>query len=340
MDHEMFKGKAFKVLKFMYESKTKRASLPSQEELDKYLPLSQTNWNLISAPPPSSITLTWIGHSSFLVQIGGLNFLTDPVFSNRASPVPFMGPWRYAKLPFGVEKLPKIDFVVISHSHYDHLDLDTVRKLGNGPVWYVGLGLKEWFLGEGITNVVEMDWWQSVKFGKSNVEVEDSEPWLLALSSSLLQITCTPCQHWSARTPFDACKTLWCSWVVRDAGGPTFFFAGDTAHCPVFEEIRRRVGKIHCSLIPIGAYLPRKFMKDHHASPEDAVQIHLALGSSWSVGCHWGTLRQKALEHVLDPPKVVQAELERRKMKPTDFEVMKHGETRGIVVQGGMVSKI
>mmetsp|Transcript_52431 Transcript_52431/g.162738 ORF Transcript_52431/g.162738 Transcript_52431/m.162738 type:complete len:154 (-) Transcript_52431:92-553(-) len=108
----------------------------------------------------------------------------------------------------------------------------------------------------------------------------------------------------------------------------------------VFEEIRRRVGKIHCSLIPIGAYLPRKFMKDHHASPEDAVQIHLALGSSWSVGCHWGTLRQKALEHVLDPPKVVQAELERRKMKPTDFEVMKHGETRGIVVQGGMVSKI
>eukprot|EP00960_Hanusia_phi_P038002 753241-Hanusia_phi.AAC.2 len=110
--------------------------------------------------------------------------------------------------------------------------------------------------------------------------------------------------------------------------------------CQVFEEIRRRIGAIHCSLIPIGAYLPRKFMKEHHASPEDAVQIHLALGSSWSVGCHWGTLRQKALEHVLDPPKVVQAELERRKMKSTEFEVMKHGETRAIIVQGNLVSKI
>jgi L-ascorbate metabolism protein UlaG (beta-lactamase superfamily) len=172
-----------------------------------------------------------------------------------------------------------------------------VLQLGNRPVWYVGLGLGQWFRDQDITNVKEMDWWQSA---------EHSLP-----SGGKVTVTATPCQHWSARTPFDRMKTLWCSWHVQ---GPhsSFFFAGDTAMCPAFQQIRKRVGAPTVAAIPIGAYLPRDFMRHHHVSPEDAVQIHEDLGAQWSVGCHWGTLRQKALEHVAQPPRDLAAELERR----------------------------
>lgn len=183
--------------------------------------------------------MTWIGHASFLVSVGGATFLTDPVFSSRASPLPFVGPWRYAPLPFGIDRLPKIDFVVISHSHYDHLDLASVLELSkhSNPLWCVGLGLGEWFREQGIDNVKELDWWQSFECGVETRKVT---------------VTATPCQHWSARTPFDRMKTLWCSWHVQGPEG-SFFFAGDTALCPAFKEIRQRLGSPTVAAIPVCA---------------------------------------------------------------------------------------
>jgi len=254
VDKEEFGNKKLLDLaRFMWASKTQQAKLPNKAELARLFPVCNTDWEAVRSPDPSAVTITWIGHASFLVSVGGLTFLTDPVFSSRASPLPFVGPWRYAALPFDVKSLPKIDFVVISHSHYDHLDLGSVLQLGNGPLWYVGLGLGAWFRSQGITNVKEMDWWQTTKFPGSNVKV-----------------TATPCQHWSARTPMDRMKTLWCSWYIQ---GPqsSFYFAGDTALCPAFKEIKARVGAPTVAAIPIGAYLPRNFMRHHHASPEDAV---------------------------------------------------------------------
>jgi hypothetical protein len=127
------------VAKFMWASATRQARLPAKEELARLFPLGATDWQAIREPDPEKVTVTWIGHASFLVSVGNVTFLTDPVFSSRASPLPCVGPWRYAPLPFGVESLPKVDFVVISHSHYDHLDLPTVKQLGNGPKWFVGM---------------------------------------------------------------------------------------------------------------------------------------------------------------------------------------------------------
>ena len=282
-----------------------QARLPGKAELARLFPLGRTDWDAVNKPDPACTTVTWIGHASFLVSVGGATFLTDPVFSSRASPLPFVGPWRYAPLPFGVAELPPIDFVLISHSHYDHLDLGSVLQLGNGPVWYVGLGLGSWFKAQGITNVVELDWWHSVEH---------------RVGGSSVKVTATPSQHWSARTPFDRMTTLWCSWHVQGAHS-SFFFAGDTALCPAFRQIRQRLGPPTVAALPIGAYLPRQFMRHHHASPQDAVEIHEDLGAQWSVGCHWGTLRQKALEHVAQPPRDLAAELARKGLPHSVFEV-------------------
>ena len=155
-DAEFGSKKLGALAKFMWASATRQARLPGKEELARLFPLGATDWHAVREPDPKAVTVTWVGHASFLVSVGGVTFLTDPVFSSRPSPLPFVGPWRYAPLPFGIEDLPHIDFVVISHSHYDHLDLPTVKQLGNGPTWLVGLGLAEWFRSEGLTNVQEM----------------------------------------------------------------------------------------------------------------------------------------------------------------------------------------
>jgi len=271
-------------IKFICGSPFQQARLPTKTELEQLFPVAEIQWDKISNPDPTCVQTTWIGHASFLVQMGGANILTDPVFCQRASPVGFAGPWRYAKLPFTVKELPHIDCVVISHSHYDHLDLDSVKEIAKerDPTFYVGLGLAKWFKAEGINNVVEMDWWESNHITNfKDVKVE-----------------CIPVQHWSARTAFDRNKTLWCGWVVKYAfptcdpldqqltkecpsdaylmflnrsKHTTFCFVGDTAYCEVFKVVGRLHGPITAAVIPIGAYLPRKFMKGHHASPEDAV---------------------------------------------------------------------
>ena len=201
--------------------------------------LREINW-----PPREGIRVTWLGHATCLVQFDGITILTDPVFSDRCGPTPWLGKKRYRKAPLTVHELPRIDAVVISHSHYDHLDAPSIQNLntwfGSDLRWFVPLGLMEWFTGMGCENVIELDWWQ-----------ENCIP-----NHSEITFAFTPSQHWSRRTMTDTNKSLWGSWCIM---GPnhSFFFAGDTGYCKGFREIGKRYGPFDLAAIPVGAYEPR-----------------------------------------------------------------------------------
>ena len=259
----------------------------------------------------SEISITWIGHVTFLYQVGGLNILTDPHFSPRASPFPFAGPKRRLPPPLALRDLPHIDLVVVSHSHYDHLDRPSVvalnRQAGGPPLYLVPLGLKPWFADRGITRVEESDWWQTRQ----------------ALG---LSVTLVPVQHWSSRTPFDRNRTLWGGWLI-DHPRFRFFFAGDTGYSADFLHIGERFPGIDLAALPIGAYEPRWFMKYAHVNPEEAVRIHQDLGAKQSVAMHWGTFNLTD-EPIDEPPKHLAEALLRADISPQRFFVMKFGETR------------
>jgi N-acyl-phosphatidylethanolamine-hydrolysing phospholipase D len=265
-------------------------------------------------------TVTWIGHATVLVQLGGLNVLTDPMFSNRASPLSFVGPVRAQKPGLWPHELPRIDLVVVSHNHYDHLDEGSVRLLaaqsGGPPLFIVPLGLKRSFDGVGITNVVELDWWQSHKLGA-------------------LEVVLTPVQHWSGRSLTDRMQTLWGGYAMF-APDLQVFFAGDTGYSKDFADIRARFadrqapalgGGFDIALLPIGAYEPRWFMKEQHVNAEEAVRVHLDLGAKASLGIHWGTF--ELTDEALDEPPRALAEA-RRALKVSDsaFFTLAIGQTR------------
>lgn len=237
--------------------------------------------------------VTWLGHSCFLVQANGVNLLTDPVFSERASPVSFAGPRRYNPPAIDIESLPPIHIVVISHNHYDHLDVESVRRIDAHaqPLWLLPLKNGALIRDEGVApeRVIELDWWETHRAQ-------------LGFQSAGVSATATPAQHWSARGLFDRNEMLWSSWVV-DLGGLRVYFGGDTGYQEsLFEEIGARLGPFQLGLIPIGAYAPRDFMKSAHVSPEESVRIHNAVRAERSLGAHWGTFPLTA-EPVLDPPK-------------------------------------
>ena len=256
-------------------------------------------------------TLTWLGHSTFLVQLGGINLLTDPHLSPRASPFSNLGPKRWMPPALEVEQLPHIDFALISHNHYDHLDEATVTRLarqpGGPPRYMVPLGLADWFERRRMPTVTELDWWQ-------------------ARDSHGLRLTFTPVQHWSARSAWDRDRTLWGGWRV-DHAEFSCFFAGDTGYSPDFNDIHARLGPVDLALLPIGAYAPRWFMAVMHCDPDDAVQIHRDLHARHSVAMHWGTfvLTDEPLD---EPPQRLRRALAAAGLGEEDFSVMKHGETR------------
>jgi N-acyl-phosphatidylethanolamine-hydrolysing phospholipase D len=237
--------------------------------------------NLPSVPPqldtlanPSAAQLTWIGHSTFLLQFDGLNILTDPIFSERASPVSFAGPKRTTPPAMTVEQLPPIDVVLISHNHYDHLDKPSVKALqakqsDTPPRYYVPLGQKAWFDKLGITKVTELDWWTSAKVGDATVHA-------------------VPVQHWSSRSPFDRNKALWAGFVI-DSPSLRTLFVGDSGYSDDFKAIAQRLGKVDLALVPIGAYDPRWFMKSSHMNPEEALLVVQDVGAKRAIGMHWGT---------------------------------------------------
>jgi len=258
----------------------------------------------------SEATVTWVGHSTLLIQLDGVNLLTDPQWSERASPLPFMGPKRVTPPGLRFEDLPPIHLVLISHDHYDHLDVATVARLAevHRPLFLVPLGLKAWFAGLGITSVEELDWWES-------------------RSVRGLTLTCLPAQHFSSRTFWDRNRRLWSGWAVAGRA-KRLFFAGDTGYYGVFKEIGRRLGPFDLAAIPIGAYMPAEIMRSGHTTPEEALQLFEDVRGRRFVGIHWGTF-DLTEEPIEEPPKRVEAEARRRGIDPDRLFLLKHGETRG-----------
>ncbi|MEN8135530.1 MAG: MBL fold metallo-hydrolase [Thermodesulfobacteriota bacterium] len=262
--------------------------------------------------PGAELQVTWVGHATILIQYRGLNILTDPMFSDRASPLSFSGPKRYHPPALPIEDLPKIDYIVLSHNHYDHLDKKSVQALGSGPLWLVPLRLKEWFVDAGINKdrVIEFDWWDTQHF-------------------SPVTLTATPAQHWSARTLWDRKKTLWSSWML-EIDDRTIWYSGDTGYNPYqFQEIGEKFPKIDLALISIGAYEPRWFMKDMHINPAEAVQIHKDINSRYSLGIQWGSFQLTA-EPIDDPPIKLREALVKNGLPLNNFETMMIGETKEI----------
>ncbi|XP_043964014.1 N-acyl-phosphatidylethanolamine-hydrolyzing phospholipase D isoform X1 [Gambusia affinis] len=309
------------LFRFLVLDKNHSSVPTSKEVLDSELPVLEPYFvqNPEALDSPAGMRVTWLGHATVLVEMEGVNILTDPIFSQRASFLQFMGPKRYRGPPCTVEQLPRIDAVLISHSHYDHLDAGSVASLnarfGGELRWFVPLGLMDWLAKMGCENVMELDWWEeNCVPGHDNVT-----------------FVCTPSQHWSKRTAWDDNRSLWSSWSVL---GPNhrFFFAGDTGYCPSFQEIGRRFGPFDLAAIPIGAYLPRDVMKGQHVDPEEAVQIHQDLQAKQSVAIHWGTFAL-AYEYYLEPPVRLREALEQRGLKPESFFTLHHGESRLIATQ-------
>jgi L-ascorbate metabolism protein UlaG (beta-lactamase superfamily) len=215
--------------------------------------------------PKGKLSVTWVGHATTLVRLGGRAILTDPVWSPKLP-----GRSRRMTAPgLKWEDLPRIDAVVVSHDHYDHLDAPTMRRLPRDTPVFCGANTGPWFRKRGFTNVTELDWWESAESGG-------------------VTFTFVPAHHWCRRGLRDVCRRLWGSWVM-EAGGRKVFFAGDTGYGPNFAEVGRRSGPFDVAILPIGAYDPRWFMEPVHTDPAEAVQACADLGARRMVGMHWGT---------------------------------------------------
>lgn len=259
---------------------------------------------------------TWVGQSTFLIQIGSLNVLSDPHWSDRASPLRHAGPHRLAPPGVPFEELPPIDAVLISHDHYDHLDDATVRSLnrrfGDSITWFTPLGYTGWLRRRGVSAVVELDWWESATHEGT-------------------VIRSLPAQHWTSRSQLDSFRRLWSSWAVHVPGGPNVYFAGDSGWFPGYEEIGRVAGPFDLALMPIGAYDPRWFMKPSHMNPEEAVRAFGELGREGVMGgMHWGTFRLTD-EDPLEPPLRCREAWAREGNLPERLWIPRHGETRIIL---------
>lgn len=265
--------------------------------------------NLASTTSDDEIVLTFINHVTFLIQTAGLTILTDPVFSKRVSPSQQIGPKRIRLPGLAFSQLPKIDLVVISHNHYDHLDLPTVKKLARvfQPLFVTPLGNGQILKKAGATHVVETDWWQVLDFYNT-------------------QIITVPAQHWSTRGLRDQNRALWSGFVLQTQK-KKIYFAGDTGYSNHFKEIYKKLGAMDLALLPIGAYEPRWFMRDHHMNPEESVQAHLDLHARLSIAMHFGTfqLTDEGFEEPLNDLK-----LALDKYQVTNFSVLEVGETLAI----------
>ncbi|KAF5848645.1 hypothetical protein GGP41_009724 [Bipolaris sorokiniana] len=280
---------------------------------------------------------TWLGHACYYVEFpSGFRVLFDPVFEDCCAPVNIKSLKRFTPPPCEIEDLPVVDAVVISHNHYDHLSYPTIQRLHQkfpDAHYFAPLGNKEWFLNSGVTNVTELDWWESrdVQLQEKNdalsvVPSGNTEIGKKMSSSGIITATigALPCQHVSARGPFDKCKTLWASWSV-ESGGSKVYFAGDTGYrtvpkgiptteddysaayshlptCPAFAQIGKHRGPFDLGLIPIGAYEPRWAFSNVHANPKDAVNIFIDTRCVRALGMHWGTWVLTE-EEVMAPPK-------------------------------------
>ncbi len=268
------------------------------------------------------VSVTWIGHSTALLQLGKLNIVTDPMWSERASPVAFAGPRRWVRPGLPLADLPPVDLVVVSHNHYDHLDAATVRELATrfpAARWLVPLGLAGFLQRLGVRESREFDWW-------NETQIEE------------LHAVCTPAQHFSGRGLRDRNASLWCGWTLTD-GRRRVFFAGDSGYHPEFASIAERLGPFDLTLLPVGAYEPRWFMRPAHMDPEEAVNAFCDLNGNCAdmsavrrsvmVPIHYGTF--KLTDEAMDePPARTRSAWRRAGLPPDNLWLLAHGETRSL----------
>lgn len=278
------------------------------------------SWKPVSPPLPhktfrqrvdqGELSITFVNHSTLLVQVDGLNILTDPIWSERCSPFPWLGPKRVIPPGIAFSDLPPIDIVLVTHNHYDHMDVPTLQLLEqkHRPLFFVPKGNARYLRKKGLRQVEEMDWW------------EDAQP-LPGLTLSFV-----PAQHFTRRSLFDRNKTLWGGFVIQGRSKP-IYFAGDTAYGPHFQQIRQEFGPFRVACLPIGAYLPRWFMSSVHMGPEEAVQAHRDLEAEVSIPIHFGTF-QLSDEDLLQPVEELRHLLSQQSLPEQSFLVLHPGEEK------------
>ncbi|HMV31545.1 MAG TPA: MBL fold metallo-hydrolase [Gemmatimonadales bacterium] len=264
---------------------------------------------------PDGLAVTWLGHSTALVEAGGVTILTDPIFGTYASPIPTASLKRWVDPPVPVAGLPRVDLVLLSHNHYDHLDAPTVRELATRQpeaTWCTPLGNAELLRSLGVARIEEFDWWQEREVGRARVG-------------------CTPAKHFSARGLHDRSRALWGGFTVA-AGGRRIYFAGDTAYHPEFAQVGERLGPFDLVLMPVGAYEPRWFMHVVHVNPEEAVRAFRDLAGGADppprmVPIHWGTFKLTD-EPMDEPPRRAEQAWREAGLPPDRLCRLRHGETR------------
>jgi L-ascorbate metabolism protein UlaG (beta-lactamase superfamily) len=259
--------------------------------------------------------VTFIGHSTFLIQTAAGNILTDPMYSQRAGPLNLLGPRRVRQPAVRFDDLPPISTILLSHNHYDHCDLRTLGMLARrfDPIVVAPLGNAALVRSAGIRRIEELDWWQAAK-------------------TSALPIVLTPARHFSARTPLDRNRALWGGFMLT-AGGARLFFAGDSAYSTFFRDVRQRLGPIALAVLPIGAYEPRWFMQAVHMNPAEAVQAHLDLEAAESIGMHFGTFQLTA-EGIDEPVRALDDARRASNIAPSQFRTLGFGESVRLASSG------
>lgn len=307
-----------KMVRWLFTSK--KQDVPPRAEIEAVLGVERPCFGT----DEQGVSFTWLGHASVLVRLNGVNVLTDPVFGRRAFSLPWVGPKRHVDPPCLPEDLPRIDIVVISHDHHDHLDMDSVRRISAcspGARWYVPQGVEGMLRGVA-SNVRAMEWGEG-----EDEELEIAREGAgVGSFKRLVTVACVPSQHWGGRYLYDTCTRLWSGWVVS-VGGKAFYYAGDTGFCKKeFLKIGRTFDVL-LAAIPIGCYEPSWFMHPQHISPGEAVAVHEMVGAETSVAVHWGTYDMGSSEGFLSPKKDLEAALRERGVEDGRFMAVPPGRT-------------
>jgi L-ascorbate metabolism protein UlaG (beta-lactamase superfamily) len=269
---------------------------------------------LVERPGPDDVAVTFVNHSTFLIQMAGLNILTDPIWSKRASPLRWIGPTRVRKPGVGFSDLPEIHFVLLSHNHYDHLDIETLKAISGrfDPVVLVAAGDKQLVESTGLKRVHEFDWWEEIQIDPG------------------FKITFTPTQHFAARSLFDRQKSLWGGYMIQNVDR-RIYFGGDSGYSSHFSDIKRKLGTPDIAMLGIGAYEPRWFMKPMHMNPAEAVKAHIDIGARQSIGMHFGTFHMSA-ESIDQPLTDLKTALLKEGIPESKFTTLHEGETRAFKI--------
>ncbi|MBN2693560.1 MBL fold metallo-hydrolase [bacterium] len=278
-----------------------------QEKWPDFVPLPDDIPEVVERVDGERIFATFIGHATVLIQHNGVNIITDPVFSDRASPVSWAGPKRVQAPGVPLEKLPPIDIVLITHDHYDHLDIKSIVKINekHKPLFIVPEGIDKILIKNGVSNIKTLLWWES-------------------FSNNSVTIHLVPSKHWSKRGAIGRNRTLWGSFVIQSIYH-NIFFIGDSGFGPHLQKIAERFGSMRLSFLPLGAYLPEWFMKKQHMSPEDAIETHIILKSQQSIGIHFDTF-PLADEGYGDGTKRLERYLQKKGMDKDVFIPLKAGK--------------